>query len=165
MKVFYVLSVFMFIILVTHIFSYSTRNNLNVKNSKIMRIHSWLIPQGWGFFTKDIREEYLIDLLDDKGDKLMMNNTHYSNFFGFSKKGKKLNMEVSIINSKIPDSLWTNIKDMPNKINRYRVDNEHLHYLKNGQYILTRHKITPYLWRNLPNIDKKQIVYVETNEN
>lgn len=163
-KIFYLATLLIFTFFLIRIFSYSIAYNLNVTSQKFSFIKHLLIPQGWGFFTRDIREDYMLNLYDINDNKLLESNSSIKNYFGFSKKGRKISMEVAIINARIPDSLWLDINNFNSDNHMFAVSNEYLHYLKNGKYKLTRHKISPYLWRKLPNIEKKEQIYVETTD-
>jgi antimicrobial peptide system SdpA family protein len=163
-KIFYLATLLIFTFFIIRIFSYSIAYNLNVTSHKFSFVKNLLIPQGWGFFTRDIREDYMLNLYDLDDNKLLESNSSIKNYFGFSKKARKISMEVAIINARIPDSLWSDINNFNSDNQMFLVSNKYLYYLKNGKYKLTRHKITPYLWRNLPNKGKKELIYVETSD-
>ncbi len=69
-----------------------------------------IIPQGWGFFTRDPKEpQYLI--FDKDGTKLSKSNSEPSNLFGISRKNRLMNIELSLIMSKIKESSWSDYKE------------------------------------------------------
>lgn len=68
-----------------------------------------ITPQGWGFFTKDTREEQLIVYQLGKGgdiQKFTKTNSSLSSFFGLSRKTRFIAMEAAHISAKISDTLW-----------------------------------------------------------
>ncbi len=85
-----------------------------------------------------------------------------SNFFGASKKARKISMEVAIISSQIPDAAWVEVDEDSEPLSIMEVNNKYLYYLVEGKYKITRHKLVPYTWRNLNNAERKEIVYVQT---
>lgn len=166
-NLFYFLSITGFLVLIFNIYSYSISYNLNVRNADLLEFSTAFIPQGWGFFTIDPKSRFQTNLYDSHGNKLIYQNSHYKYLFGFSKKGRKLSMETAIISERIPDSLWKTHSDLKDstEIEWIKIESTNLHYLEQGRYIIERHKITPYLWRNLPKArPTKEYVYVETIE-
>jgi antimicrobial peptide system SdpA family protein len=68
-----------------------------------------LLPQGWGFFTRDPRERDLCPCKvnkDGKLEPLLSNNFRLTNYFGFKRTERIIQTEISTIDGKIPDSLW-----------------------------------------------------------
>lgn len=70
------------------------------------------IPQGWGFFTRDAREEELIlyELKNDTILRFTKTNSDVSSFFGASRKSRLIGVESGILVSKIKDTLWKPMK-------------------------------------------------------
>src|SRR5690606_29470956 len=140
--------------------------NVNTPNVAIKQLFNLSAPEGWGFFTRSPRED-IVDIYsieDDKLDKVMQKNGHYSNLFGISRKSRKIGMETSIILGKVSDSMWTNKTDIGNieiPSKGYTVSNEFLHYLKSGDYVLVKRKTIPWAWRK--NINEKNVPYEITH--
>lgn len=163
-RLFYLISVFGLLLFLIQVFSYSVSYNVNVTNANFYVVKDLLLPQGWGFFTKDIREEFVYNLYNVNGEKVMVNNSSYENFFGFSKKARKISMEVAIIESRISNNNWLDSLSVVSNPAFLEVSNEYLYYLKGGRYVLTRHMIPPYLWRDLPKNKKTEVVFFETKK-
>jgi len=68
------------------------------------------IPQGWGFFTRDPREDqvsyYKVDKATRRIERFTESNSGASSFFGASRKNRLKGFEMGMITAKINDSLW-----------------------------------------------------------
>jgi antimicrobial peptide system SdpA family protein len=163
--IFYLTLSFLYFVLLVKLFSYSINYNLLHEKSSLKNPVTAFLPQGWGFFTKNPKEHYQINIFDyDSGEKITKKNSHFKYFFGFSKKGRKLQMEAMIISQNIEDSLWINEYKLEkgNNVEFHKISDENLYFLRKGKFVLIRHKTIPYLWRNLPQAQKsKQLIYVE----
>ncbi|MGX1023367.1 SdpA family antimicrobial peptide system protein [Psychroflexus sp. MBR-150] len=161
--VLYILIICLSVYIVFLIFFSSLNFNVNTPSYNTKFGLNLSIPEGWGFFTRNPRED-MIDIYrindDNKLVKSMYKNGHYSNYFGFSRKSRKIAMEVSIIANQIEDSIWvkkTNPGMLEIPIFKKEVDNEFLYFLDTGEYLLVKRKTVPWAWRK--NINRKHIPY------
>lgn len=70
------------------------------------------VPQGWGFFTRDPREDELIlfEIKNNSIERFTKTNSAISSFFGVSRKNRLINVESGILLPEIEDSLWKSMK-------------------------------------------------------
>ncbi|BDD06267.1 SdpA family antimicrobial peptide system protein [Aureibacter tunicatorum] len=126
-----------------------------------------LVPQGWGFFTKSPRENYLTlyEVENDQLIKIPLNNSDIKNYFGLSRMGRSLFMEISIIKSQISESEWSKGFDKSISLeNAYQVNNtDFLHYLKKGKYVIVEENFIPWNWANLIESNTNKFIIIECN--
>lgn len=165
-KFYYVISSVAVTICFLYVFTYSFGYNVIATNYKATVFFSKIIPQGWGFFAKNPREDLYLNiysLSDKKILDVMPVASHYTNFGGLSKKTQMISFESSLILSQIDSTAW---KPWNGQFSTLESDyviicDTNLHYLVEGDYAFIRKGVTPYLWRNLKNNKiKKEIVYV-----
>ena len=70
------------------------------------------VPQGWGFFTRDPREDELVlyEMKNDTIERFTKTNSSMSSFFGVSRKNRLINVESNMLLPEIKDSLWKSMK-------------------------------------------------------
>lgn len=112
-----------------------------------------IFPEGWSFFTRSPREEMADIYLIEKNKnikKLSSPCSAFGNLCGVSRKSRKIGMELSIIASKINDTLWLkqdipfeNIGSLP--ITKISDDAENK-YLTKGEYIIKAELPIPWAW-------------------
>ncbi|NLK11641.1 MAG: SdpA family antimicrobial peptide system protein [Staphylococcus equorum] len=61
-----------------------------------------LMPQEWGFFSKDPREDFFT-FVEDNGEKIQLPNASLSNFWGISRVGRAQGTEAGLIYSSLPE--------------------------------------------------------------
>jgi len=114
--------------------------------------------QGWGFFTRNPREE-VVDIFKIEGHrlkKMTVINASASNYFGMSRKSRKIGMEVSVILGKLKkkEGEWkrmTKNEPMLHGDPIVPLESSNLHYLSKGEYLLTKRVTTPWAWYNKKN--------------
>ncbi|MBK7885301.1 MAG: SdpA family antimicrobial peptide system protein [Chitinophagaceae bacterium] len=105
------------------------------------------------FFTRSPREEmadiYIIQK-DKSIKKLSSQCSAFSNLCGVSRKSRKIGMELSIVASKINDSLWLkqevsweDIEKLP--VTKITMDTDNK-YLVKGDYIINAVLPIPWAW-------------------
>ncbi|WP_294302530.1 SdpA family antimicrobial peptide system protein [uncultured Chryseobacterium sp.] len=163
---------FSIIILFLYVIFFLFKNSIgyNIKSSNFLTISffSKISPQGWGFFTKNPREEnvYIYSIHNGQLKSEITQNSSYKNFFGISKKSRMIGFEVSMILGQLKNTKWSKYTQNFNTLPLQQIDSKNLHYLKNGKYILIKEKVPPYTWRN--NIKNKtnllEIIYVNCSK-
>lgn len=112
-------------------------------------------PQGWGFFTKNPKEEMFLVYKEEKGKfkKVVFENSSKENIFGFSKKVRYENMEYSFLLdaykgewSKLSGDHITKLQDIP--INDTIKLRKKFLILKKGTYCLVKLTHIPFAWSN-----------------
>ncbi len=116
------------------------------------------LPQGWGFFTRNPREES-ISLIKKKSDKLIDElgvNGKFNNFWGASRKNRFRNIEFSIIKNNINDSSWVN-----GDIDKFNLDDniktDTIVNLTNpktilGNFFIVKQERVPWAWARMENV-------------
>ncbi len=130
-----------------------------------------LLPQGWGFFTRDPREPALImyRVNDDNSLCLItLPNSSQLNCYGFSRKSRRLHLEFLRLQNLIPQELW---KRCHNKSLSFLEQltptgiksNEEFLFLTAAKYVLLRYSKPTWLYLNSSLIfdDKKEFVIIE----
>lgn len=149
--------------LIWYLFFHSLPFNINTTKSDNRIFMMKIIPEGWEFFTRSPREE-MVDLYKLNGDEWQhvdIKNNQAANFFGLSRKSRKIGMEISIMLSKIQhDSLWNEYKGMENIMfpeTFNPIDNKEIATLPTGKYALLKYEMVPWSWRD--KVAKKHINY------
>ncbi|WP_282055427.1 SdpA family antimicrobial peptide system protein [Maribacter luteus] len=113
-----------------------------------------LLPQGWGFFTRDPRENQLIVYRTSSNDTIVKVTEalgNYKNFFGMSRKGRLRGIELGILTAKINDSSWIEMKGGQNllfekSITADTIINEFRPYGFEGEYFFVKQERIPWAW-------------------
>jgi len=126
---------------------------------------SLVSPQGWGFFTRNPREnQFALYLIEGKDKKLVtFKNASTSNLLGFSRLSRRINLEFQRILIKVNDTLWVD-KEQKSTL-KVKRDN-HFIYLKKGHYIIERSELTPWQYSRFKNnyVPKQDLIKVELYE-
>ena len=109
-------------------------------------------PQGWGFFTRNPREEELIlyRIEKDTTVRFTQTNSSSSSYFGLSRKNRLINIEASIVVSEVDDSLWIPMKgrELVLDLNTYTdtiVNNFKPCHIQ-GDFFLVMQERIPWAW-------------------
>jgi len=111
-----------------------------------------LLPQGWGFFTRNPRElQTLIYRKTVEGYVLVNKSGSEPEYlFGLSRISRRKNIEFGQIFSKIPDSLWI---DCPSKRisdcdpeSAYNFKNQYINPFCVGDFLLISQEPIPWAW-------------------
>ena len=137
--------------------------------SKIVLFH--VAPQGWGFFTKSPKDEYLLLFKKRENDSLeplIQKNFTLNNIYGISRKQRFLSLEVSKLMSQTTNDQWNNCTE--ENINKCLVQKVDLNQLSSrnlleGDYLVLREKHIPWAWAK-SGISKKKfkIIWIDVNE-
>jgi len=123
-------------------------------NSTQKTINS-ILPQGWGFFTRNPKEtKYRIYLM--KGNELQIvnrKNSSSSNAFGLSRKYRRFGYEFTKIYTSIKSKRWNkvNTQEIPklkqNISDTVYIDSSFL-LIKEGSYLIEKYENIPWAWSN-----------------
>lgn len=110
-----------------------------------------LLPQGWGFFSKNPREP-ISGLYSANNDSLEVQwpNMSPKNLFGIYRKGRAQAVDMGLIMSKISKDKWTtcnnsSIDTCKEKVlNSISIKNNAKNPLICGEYYITRESIVPW---------------------
>ena len=126
-------------------------NPVSIQKTKAKLIFT-LAPQGWGFFSRDPREEQILVYKKTETGYALVNKSgaEPQYLFGLSRTSRKINIELGNLFSQIPDSLW-----IEPKVNELEACEEGpLHRFKNpfqnplctGAYLVVKSKPVPWAW-------------------
>jgi len=109
---------------------------------------STVLPQGWGFFSKDPRENVIqIESIDDAQNVNYPNMT-LKNGFGLIRKGRSQAVEIGKITEEIPKDAWKNCANCSRndmlKSDYYNIKDDSSRPLLKGNYLLTENKVVPW---------------------
>ncbi|MFJ1430763.1 SdpA family antimicrobial peptide system protein [Capnocytophaga canimorsus] len=141
-------NIFFILFFIYFVFLCNIDKNSIVISPDIKRGVNKLLPQGWGFFTKDPRDDvYQLFKYDLNGDfeKITIKNNSIENLIGFSRKSRKISSELSILLSKIPDSLWTEHSQVGEDFFEIR-QKELITILSEGKYLVEKKRTIPWAW-------------------
>jgi len=118
---------------------------------------SKLIPEGWGFFTRNPREPIyrFYECQDGKLEEINLNNNSLNSLAGLSRINRRGNLELQRMKHLVPDSLYIEGKqlDCIADDNVYHIIEDDrgfdYHYVKNnGLYAVSVEKVKPWLYAN-----------------
>lgn len=127
------------------------------------RVMNTILPQGWGFFTRNPKEtKYHLYSLENEVPKLLnKKNTSVPNLFGLSRKYRRLAYEFGKIYTSIKDEHWTGLGKA--HYSELKFDNVDTFYLdqsffliKEGRYRIVKYEIVPWAWANQKPEDKSR---------
>lgn len=128
------------------------------------------IPQGWGFFTRDPREN-IINVYKRKDGKLFKvtkTNSSSESYFGISRENRLKNIELGIITSKFKDVQWSEGAKNNFVLENIKTDTithnfKPQHFF--GEYYIVEQERIPWAWaknyRNLVMPYKYIKIYVK----
>ncbi|WP_044895062.1 MULTISPECIES: SdpA family antimicrobial peptide system protein [Bacillales] len=105
--VFFGVCISYFLLLGSSIVSALPTNPLSFTKDHQRFIHK-ILPQGWGFFSKDPRDPMLNAYpLESDGENLVWPNMHQKNWFGLRRTGRAQGIELGTLIAKIPESEYS----------------------------------------------------------
>lgn len=131
--------------------SSTTFNPLTMDYQKSKLIFA-IIPEGWGFFTRDAREPRTL-IYKKKDDELVLINDSGASpkyLFGLSRKTRRQNIELGQLVGQIPDSIWVACpskrwKDCEPSYT-HLVSDPFKHPVLEGEYIIIKQNPVPWAW-------------------
>lgn len=152
------LSILFWIALVIYVLAASLPYNparSGLVSKKELRFSRAILPEGFGFFTRNAREPYLLVYKKTGGEVecVSVHNSSYHNLFGLLRKSRALYLEVGSVFATLQDSLWTRTVGIPGNIffNQYELP---LYTVRNmtpkailcGEYFLQQVEPVPWAW-------------------
>ena len=75
------------------------------RKNKLTNIN--LLPQGWGFFTKDPKDVKVMCFVNNNfSESIITPHFSYNNFFGIKRTQSRICFEIGSLSKEIKDSLW-----------------------------------------------------------
>lgn len=113
-----------------------------------------MIPQGWAFFTKDIKNDffniYKLESSIKSINKLEIKSSDTNQFFGIKRDNRSIMHKLAYITRNIEKNLWyTHLKKNVNDINEdclSVVSIEASEPMIFGKFLIERGKPLPYEW-------------------
>ncbi|MCZ8497363.1 SdpA family antimicrobial peptide system protein [Priestia megaterium] len=79
--------------------------DLDLENKTLLKT---IVPQGWGFYSKDPRGEMSnVYNLDTKKQAVQWPNNRISNVFGLNRYGRGQGTEMGLLTTQVPTDKWT----------------------------------------------------------
>lgn len=128
------------------------------KSSRLSDIIVSVFPQGWGFFTKDPRNEYNYNLYSLNPDEKIYRQITYANStlsssYGFSKNNRRCFYEIGLLTDDIKVLDWINFKGLifpiPEDSSTIVINTDGMNLsciLKDIDYLLVRTRTIPFAW-------------------
>jgi antimicrobial peptide system SdpA family protein len=116
-----------------------------------------LIPQGWGFFTRNPREDepYIYKKAGKTWIQISKPNAASGYFFGASRQGRKINFEAYNLISQLKDSLSWQKVDLVMANPKQFADLPLVRFINNttspillGEFIFVKKRKIPWAWSN-----------------
>jgi antimicrobial peptide system SdpA family protein len=129
-------------------------NPITLPLAKELRI-KFLIPQGWKFFTRSAREEFVGVFVKDSQGKwqsgLAEANASPANLFGLNRKSRAQGIEIGMLTVCIKKDQWTDCKErldicMERITTVASIPNDSPNPTLCGEVVLIRQPPTPWAW-------------------
>jgi antimicrobial peptide system SdpA family protein len=128
-----------------------------------------LLPQGWGFFTKNPRDPLLevYKINKNKLEKITLLNFDSKSFYGFSRKARFIGFECSDVCDSFKKIKWND--DVYSNVNKLKkgivvkYKKKKLKYLKDGTYLFLTYRIVPYAWVKNGQQKFNPVSYIHVN--
>lgn len=134
----------------------TTANNLGFGKKYAV---ATLLPEGWGFFTRDARGRQFVlyqeQLPTNKLTLVTHENASRENWLGLSRMSRRINMEFSRLLDRVPDNAWVE-RQGPTRfpavaggqvivLDSADLKNQ-LCYLRKGNYVAVSYIPVPWAW-------------------
>jgi antimicrobial peptide system SdpA family protein len=115
-----------------------------------------IVPEGWGFFTRNPREARTAIYVKNKEswEKQSLNNFQYSSIWGLDRKCRTIEMELNVIKKQVFENDWIECsekEDLQSKqlyIKSIHVKNSIPAGSISGEIILEKYEVAPWAWAN-----------------
>ncbi|MEC2071429.1 SdpA family antimicrobial peptide system protein [Alkalihalophilus marmarensis] len=109
-----------------------------------------VIPQGWGFFSRDPREPMLYAYSVDDNEKLVWPNSSPDNYFGLKRYGRAQGIELGSISSQVSIDNYTPCENLSGKCKDLTEFIPTINEQKNpsicGRWVITNIEPVPWAW-------------------
>ncbi|UFT99138.1 SdpA family antimicrobial peptide system protein [Radiobacillus kanasensis] len=118
------------------------------KDSQV--VYSSILPQGWGFFSKDPRAPIMgLYAADEKSTEILWPTMRAENIFGLYRKGRAQGVEMGALFTKIEKGEWSkcdnsDLDSCKKQANEVEVENIAPSPLLCGTYYFTQEKTIPW---------------------
>ncbi|MDJ1473278.1 SdpA family antimicrobial peptide system protein [Cytophagaceae bacterium DM2B3-1] len=128
-------------------------DNSTLLSYEFKKHFTYMVPQGWAFFTKDPKEA-LVEIYrlspDNRLELVTYNNTSHLNYFGISRRSRAIAYQLSPLVSSIPREAWINgigelNVDKESKVFDIKLKKK-LTYFPAGVYVVYQYKPIPLEW-------------------
>jgi len=165
---FFITAIFLAVIWLGLIF-FLTTSHFKFSPLKISRIFTreqvLLVPQGWGFFTRNPREDlYVVYKKNTQNDyeKFIDVNFTFANSLGLSRQNRIQYNEV-LYSIDINDSLWLKTRLEYNEVKLdtiFKLENAFQNPSICGEYLIKKEEPLPWAWRKSINKIKQDKKYI-----
>lgn len=165
--VFFYSSIVVLISMILYIIVINNSPNIIVLNYNIPFKNSMnaLAPQGWAFFTKDVKKDYFkIYELHNKNQPITIKTSTASQFFGLIRDNRVINSRISTIINNVNSKLWFSFKGDINKIPKDSLSKVSIKVKKPmifGNFIIEKGIPLPYDWYKSKLHMQRTMEYVE----
>lgn len=123
--------------------------------SEIKWVVNRIMPQGWGFFTKNVESEHYIFYSEDFSEVTRGKNSSPSNMFGFNRESRLSEVENSYILPQVNESEWIPCMSLTlqecyessDNLFKKEIYNRYREKIYCGNFIIAVERITPWEWR------------------
>jgi antimicrobial peptide system SdpA family protein len=129
-------------------------NPVNLPLAKALRV-KFLLPQGWKFFTRSAREEFIkVFAKDSQGhwqSALAEANASPGNLFGLNRKSRAQGIEIGMFTTPILKEKWADCKErldicMESIATAASIPNDSPNPTLCGEIVLVRQSPAPWAW-------------------
>lgn len=151
--------------ILTSSMSYNSLSPALLTEKKV--IFKSIFPEGFSFFTRDPREpQAMIFTAKSKEDLMEINRSSLKSFFGFSRYGRALTIELGIILSSIQDQKWFDCYNVDSK-GCFENEDMPIYYLKNsapnplicGEFFIKITEPVPWAWSSSFKRNQREMPY------
>jgi len=169
----YGLSIFFWVTVGTLSFlSFVPDNPISIKKSLRTDIQT-IFPQGWNFFTKNPRDNYVLVLQKiDSSYQIhrLLPNSNLNNIWGIKRNGRALGSEMGVIMKQIPKEIWRKCEgeNVLHKINKdttivIEMNNPFDNQIICGEIAILEIEPVPWAWSTSRNFFEMPGRYIKIN--
>lgn len=148
-------------------FNFTPFNPIRYKTSNLNTNLQFFLPQGWGFFTRNPREEIVqvYEYIENHWELITIPNSSPQRVFGISKKQRRIGLDLTFLLSELQDNEWHTTLGNPVE-NQYQISDTlkgNFEFL-NGPLLITKHNPIPWAWNSLASVSQSTqflTIYVE----
>lgn len=116
---------------------------------------NYLLPQGWGFFTKNPADtKYKLFAIEGNSAVLVNEkNSDFVNYFGLSRRSRRFGYEFGKIYTAIKPQFWSKPPDKKLSVLFFKNPliikmNEEFRLIKGGKFLVIKYEDVPWAWAN-----------------